>query len=152
MVPVVGEAAPAIELRDQHGQPWSLAEQTTSTLLVFFPFAFTPLCSSELHAVSSMRAELEAAGVQAVGISCDPMTALRVFDEQENLGLTLLSDFWPHGEVTARYGAMFEDRGFATRASFLIDSHGVLRWSVVNGPGDVREPQDYLRAIAELAG
>jgi alkyl hydroperoxide reductase subunit AhpC len=62
----------------------------------------------------------------------------------------MLSDFWPHGEVSKAYGAFLDDKGFATRASFVIDKDGVVRWAVVNGPGEARSADDYAAALAAL--
>ncbi len=73
-----------------------------------------------------------------LGISCDTTATLKVFAEQEGYEFQLLSDFWPHGAVTEEYGVFFEPGGFPLRATFIIDKAGVVRWSVVNGPGDAR--------------
>ena len=85
------------------------------------------------------------------GVSCDPMWALRIFADREKFDYALLSDFWPHGKVSKEYGVFLEDKGFSTRGTFVIDKDGIVRWSVVNGPGDVRSTQEYADAIAALA-
>ena len=86
-----------------------------------------------------------------IGVSCDPSPALKVFAQREGISFPLLSDFWPHGAVSRAFGVFFEPRGFATRGTFLLDHEGVVRWSVVNGPGDARDPADYRAAVAALA-
>ena len=88
--------------------------------------------------------------VVTFGISCDSDAALKVFAEQENYDYDLLSDYWPHGGVARSFGAFLEDKGFATRATFVIDKDGVVRWKVINGPGDTRSNDDYREALAAL--
>jgi peroxiredoxin len=147
----VGAVAPDFELRDQHGQAHrlSLLVQERPVLLVFYPFAFTPTCTGELGALRDAHVNFHEK-VLPLGISCDPASALRVFAEQESLPFPLLSDFWPHGAVSRQYGVFLEDRGFATRGSFLIDQSAVVRWSVVNSPAEKRDLDDYLTALAAL--
>ncbi|NHC12527.1 peroxiredoxin [Motilibacter deserti] len=155
--PAVGTPAPDFELEDQHGTPLRLsALRGRPVLLVFFPHAFTPTCTGELCAVRDELAETDEQasgleGVQVVGVSCDPSPALRVFAQREGITYPLLSDFWPHGDVSRAYGVFFEPRGFATRGTFLLDAEGLVRWSVVNGPGEARDPADYRAAVAALA-
>jgi peroxiredoxin (alkyl hydroperoxide reductase subunit C) len=62
----------------------------------------------------------------------------------------VLADFWPHGEVARRYGVFEENAGAALRGTFLIDREGVVRWSVVRGIGEVRDPAAYKAALAAL--
>ena len=151
MSPEVGLPAPDFVLEDTHGTPVELrALRGAPVLLVFFPHAFTGTCTGELRELREQVAAAQLRGVQVLGISCDPSSALRVFAEQEDLGFELLSDFWPHGAVSRDYGVFFEPRGFATRGSFLIDAEGVVSWSVVNGPGDARDVTAYAAAVAAL--
>ncbi len=74
-----------------------------------------------------------------------------MFAAQEGLTHPMLSDFWPHGAVSQAYGAFLAEKGFATRASFVIDKDGIVRWSVVNGPGEARSADDYAEALDALA-
>jgi alkyl hydroperoxide reductase subunit AhpC len=78
------------------------------------------------------------------------MFTLRAFREQEGYGFELLSDFWPHGEVASRYGVFDDARGLAVRGSFLLDADGVVRWTVVNQPGERRDLEGYMEALARL--
>lgn len=151
----VGAPAPDFTLNDQHGQRISLSGflgsgEERAALLVFYPFAFSGTCTGEL---CSLRDDLDVFAnddVQVMGISCDPFHSLRAWGDQEGYKFPLLSDFWPHGEVARRYGVFLEDKGFATRGTFLVDPAGILRWSVVNGPGEARDPQAYRDALAAL--
>jgi peroxiredoxin len=150
--PEIGAPAPDVTLPDQDGQPFTLSDLRgeAAVLLVFYPFAFSGTCTGELAALRDGIGPLRAAGVQVVGVSCDPRHALRAWAEQEGVDFPLLSDFWPHGAAARAYGVLDEHLGFALRGSFLLDRQGVLRWSVVNGPGEARPFEAYLAAVAAL--
>jgi len=148
----VGQHAPDFELQNHHGQPVRLSSfrGQKNVVLVFFPKAFTPTCTGELCEIRDEPRVIEGADTVVLGISCDTTATLRVFAEQEKYEFDLLSDFWPHGAVSQQYGAFFEPGGFPLRATFIIDRDGVVRWSVVNGPGDARRTADYVEALAAL--
>ncbi len=152
MPAVIGQLAPDFEISDQFRQKVSLASFRggKNVVLVFYPAAFTGTCTTELCAIRDESSVFESDDTQVLGISCDPTASLRVFAEQEKYEFPLLSDFWPHGEVSRAYGAFFEPRGFSTRATFIIDKEGVLRWSVINSPADARRTEDYRDALAAL--
>lgn len=146
----VGQIAPDFTLVNQAGQKVTLSDlRGRKVVLVFYPFAFSSICTGELCDLRDRRGEFEDDTV-LLGVSVDTKYALRVFAEQEGLGFDLLSDFWPHGAVAQAYGAFLEGPGMATRASFVIDRDGVVRWAVVNGPGDARDPGEYRAALAEI--
>lgn len=145
----VGSPAPSFALRDQFGRTIAVpdARLGRAVLLVFFPQAFTPTCTDELRSLAAERATLEAAGVAVLAVSVDSMATLRALDEAEGLGLTLLSDFWPHGGVAGAYGAFLPNRGWADRVSVLVDADGVVR-AVAAGSED--EPRDAATHRAML--
>jgi peroxiredoxin len=146
----VGQQAPDFTLINQAGQPQTLSDlRGRKVVLVFYPFAFSNICTGELCSLRDRRGQFDDDTVM-LGISVDTKHALRVFSEQEGFGFDLLSDFWPHGAVAQAYGVFLEDSGKATRATFVLDRDGVVRWSVVNGPGDARDPDDYRAALAEI--
>ncbi|MEI7541491.1 MAG: peroxiredoxin [Actinomycetes bacterium] len=152
MTLTLGQAAPDFELVNQHGEKVSLAsfKGEKNVVILFYPFAFSGMCTGELCA---MRDDLEAfqnENVQLLAISCDPMHAQRAFAEQEGYKFPVLSDFWPHGAAATAYGVFQEARGCATRGTFVIDKEGILRWQIVNGMGDARNIVDYKAAIAAL--
>jgi peroxiredoxin len=152
MSPVVGEPAPDFTLLDQDRQPVTLsALRGSPVLLVFYPFAFSRLCTSELRRLRDELAHYTGAGVRVLALSTDPVYSLKVFREQEGLDFPLLSDFWPHGSAARAYGAFNEQAGMALRATFLLDAAGVVRFAQVNGPGDVREQSEWRDAVAGLA-
>ncbi len=147
----VGQPAPDFALRSQHGQTVTLADLAGApALLVFYPFAFSGICSSELADLRDHRSAFDDAGTQIVGVSCDPMFALRVFSDRDELGFTLLSDFWPHGEAAAAYGCFDRTAGAATRSSFLIDADSTVRWTVSHDAGDRRDIDVHLAALAQI--
>lgn len=149
--PVVGTPAPDLTLPDTHGTPVTLSElRGTPVVLVFFPFAFSGICTGELCELRDNIAAFDDAGVRLLGVSCDPMFTLRAFGEQEGYGFDLLSDFWPHGAAARAYGVFDEATGHALRGSFLVDAEGVLRWSVVNPRGQARPVAAYREALAAL--
>lgn len=149
----VGQTAPDFTLTDQHGQQVSLSDYRgdKNVVLMFYPFAFTGICTAELCSLRDRGTDFANDDTVVLSVSCDSVPSLKLFAEQENLTHSLLSDFWPHGEVSRTYGAFLEDKGFATRATYIIDTDGVIRWSVVNGPGEARNPDDYAAALAELS-
>jgi peroxiredoxin len=151
-VPEVGETAPAFTLRDQHGREQSLAARAGSrnVLLVFYPFAFTGVCSGEMLALQEHLAEWDAHSVDVLAVSCDPVPSLRAFADHTGLEIPLLSDFWPHGKVSKSYGAFDETIGAAGRATYLVDQSGTVRWTVSSAIADPRDVNDYLKALDDL--
>lgn len=149
--PEVGALAPDFTLTDTHGTPVTLSEQRGApVLVVFFPFAFSGICTGELCELRDSLAEFRTAGVTLYAVSCDAVFAQKAWAEQEGFGFDLLSDFWPHGEVARRYGVFDGERGLALRGSFLVDADGVLRWKVVNERSQRRELAGYREALALL--
>lgn len=149
--PGPGGAAPDFELPDTHGTPVHLgALRGAPVVVVFFPFVFSGICTTELCELRDNLAGFDARGVRLLGVSTDAMFAQRAWAEQEHFGFDLLSDFWPHGEVARAYGVLDETNGHALRGSFLIDADGVVRWSVVNPRGQARDLAAYRQALATL--
>lgn len=148
----VGDEAPDFELRDQHAQAHRLSDHRgkENVLLIFYPFAFTGVCTGEMCAIRDELGELQHDGTVVYAISCDTKASLRVFAETEGLTQTLLSDFWPHGEVSQAYGVFNKTLGAAERGSFLIDKSGVVRWTVRTDIPNARNIADYQKALAEL--
>ena len=147
----VGDPAPDFSLRSQHGETVTLADLAGApALLVFYPFAFSGICSSELGDLRDHRSAFDDAGVRILGVSCDPMYALRVFADRDELGFTLLSDFWPHGEVAATYGCFNPEAGAAARHSFLMDADSIVRWKVSHDAGQRRDVDVHLAALTHI--
>lgn len=147
-----GTTAPEFTLRDQHGAEVGLSAtlERQPVLLVFYPFAFTGVCTGELKALEANLEAIRTAGAEPFAVSCDSMFSLRVFAEAEGLSFPMLSDFWPHGAVASAYGVFDAERGCAVRGTYLIDRAGRVRWRVVNPIPDARDVDSYLEAIAAL--
>jgi peroxiredoxin len=146
-----GDAAPEFSLPDQDKQVVSLADlRGTPVLLVFYPFAFSGLCTGELCQLRDELAVYTDAGVKVLAISTDPVFSLKAFREKEGFDFPLLSDFWPHGAAAQAYGAFNDKAGMALRATILVDAEGKVAFAEVNSPGDVREQSGWKDAVAKL--
>jgi peroxiredoxin len=148
----VGQEAPDFELKDQHGTPVRLSSfrGAKNVVLVFYPLAFSGVCSSELYAMRDEFPEASRDDVELLTVSVDSTFTHRAWSDQEHFEFGLLSDFWPHGGVAQAYGVFDEDRGIATRGTFIIDKAGVVQWKVVNPIPHARDLADYQKALAAL--
>lgn len=146
----IGKPAPEFTLPDQFGTPVSLADfrGSKNVVLVFYPKAFTGTCTGELNALT--QAPLDSEDTVVFGVSTDTDATLKAFAAAEGISVRLLSDFWPHGAVATAYDAFLPERGIATRATYVIDKDGIVRWSVVNSPREARSVDDYKSALAGL--
>lgn len=149
---LVGEPAPDFALTDQHGRRVSLDDlKGKPALLVFVPFAFSDTCTNELMELRDTPELGRERDVQVIVVSCDSIYTLKAWGDTHRYDGMLLSDFWPHGEASRAYKVFNPQKGLATRGSFLLDSEGVVTWSVVNPTGQARELDDYREAISALA-
>ena len=144
--------APDFELVNQYGERIQLSQYRgdKSVALVFFPLAFSGICSGELCELRDNLSLFADAGVELIGISVDSRHALRAWGEQEGYTFSLVADFWPHGAVAKEYGVFLDARGFSNRATFLIDPSGIIRASFITAPGEPRSFSAYQAALAEL--
>jgi len=149
-VPAAGSRAPDFTTRNQYGERVRLSDYAgrRDVVLIFYPYAFSQVCTSELAELRD-RPELLAAA-EFLAISCDPMFTLRAYAEAQKLSFGLLTDFWPHGAIASAYGVFDSERGCALRGTFVVDRSGVIRWSVVNAIPEARDPDDYAAALASL--
>ncbi|MEU6798609.1 peroxiredoxin [Nonomuraea wenchangensis] len=144
----VGAPAPDFELQDQHGAPVRLSRlRGRKVVLVFYPLAFSGICGSELDA---LRDTAFGDDVRVLTVSVDSVFTLRAWADREGYPFSLLSDFWPHGQVAQAYGVFDEAKGFARRGTFIIDGEGVTRWSVINPISAARDVADYVKALADI--
>jgi mycoredoxin-dependent peroxiredoxin len=153
MAIAIGDEAPDFELTDQHGTPVKLSSfrGTKNVVVVFYPLAFSGVCSGELCALREDFPEADRDDVELLTVSVDSFFTHRAWADKENFQFGLLADFWPHGAVAKQYGVFDEDKGLATRGTFVIDKQGIVRWSVVNPIPQARDIADYQKALAELA-
>ncbi len=146
--PEPGDPAPDFSSRNQFGEPIGLADlRGRPAVLVFYPWAFSGICTSELADLAAAAPDFAAAGVRLVAISCDAMFTLRAYAEAEDLPFDLVTDHWPHGAIAAAYGVFDEGAGCALRGSFVLDPEGRVTWSVVNGIGEARDIAAHLAAV-----
>jgi mycoredoxin-dependent peroxiredoxin len=148
----VGSQAPDFTLNDYNREKVSLESLRgdKAVLLVFYPFAFSGICTGELCQVRDEIGEFANDKVQVVGVSVDTPFSLKKWAEAEGYTFPLLSDFWPHGEVAKAYGVFNEAAGMANRGTFLIDTTGTVRFAEVNQPGEARDQSAWKKAITTL--
>ena len=151
-MPQTGSTAPDFELKNQFGESVRLSQfrGVSPVALVFFPLAFTGICTGELCELRDNFALFQQKGVELLAISVDSKATLRVFSEREAYPFSLLADFWPHGGVAREYGVFLDDRGTAARATFVIDASGIIHSQFVTQSGTPRSLQAYRDALRLL--
>ncbi|WP_232662609.1 peroxiredoxin [Pseudonocardia sp. TRM90224] len=152
MAPEVGTAAPDFTLKDQNNQEVTLSSfrGERAVLVVFYPFAFSGICTGELCGIRDDLASFQNDDVQVLAISVDHAFTLKAWSEAQGYEFPLLADFWPHGKVAQDYGVFNADRGMAVRGTFLVDKAGVVRFAEVNAPGEARDQDGWKKAVAAL--
>ena len=131
----VGQPAPDFTLFNTEKKEVTLSEQRgQNVLLLFFPLAFTSVCTAELCSVRDNMKIYEELNARPFGISVDSLYTLAKYKQEQNLNFHLLSDF--NKEVSKTYGALYETFGFgmqgvSKRAAFLIDESGIIRYAEV---------------------
>lgn len=140
--------------RTHHGEALDLRDLGgSSVLLMFYPFAFSRVCGAELARLHAAEENFRLLNARAVAISCDSIHTLRAYAQEltgadASLSVDLLSDFWPHGRIAEQFGVFDEERGAATRASFIFDPELILR-HVQQVP--VHQERDLDEALDALA-
>ena len=153
MVIAAGAEAPDFTLSDQHGEELTLSELVAEgpVALVFFPLAFSGICTGELCELRDNIAVFEDSKVRLVAVSVDSVWTLKAFAEEEGYSFSLLSDFWPHGAVAKDYGVFVEEAGIATRATVLIGQDRRVLASFETSPGEARDFGAYREALASIS-
>lgn len=148
----IGQPAPDFELRDQTGQPVRLSDYRgkKAVVLVFYPFAFTRTCESELCGIRDRIEVFRNDDVETMTVSVDSPAVLRAWAAREGFEFTLLADFWPHGEVARTYGVFNEHVGAAERGTFVIDRDGTLIYKEHSGIGEHRDLDQWEAALREI--
>jgi|SRR5262245_15096328 len=145
----VGQQAPDFTLRNEEGEEVTLSSlRGRNIVLVFYPLAFSGICTKELHDVTDLADKFTDATAEVYGISVDSPFALKAFRRDENLTPHLLSDFHPRGAVAKEYDAYLDEVGIATRATYVIDKDGRIAWKQVTHPGEARDQQQVVEALA----
>jgi peroxiredoxin len=133
-----GTPAPDFVLRREDGKkvrPADLKGQTS--VLVFYPAAFSPVCTDQLNVYQEVLDEIEARGAKMYGVSCDSGWTQKAFKEKLGITIDQLSDWEPKGEVCRAFG-VYHDGGFPQRAIVILDPDGVVKWShQAANPGEI---------------
>ena len=146
----VGDQAPDFTLNDQNNQERTLSgfRGDRNVLVVFYPLAFSGICTGELDQLRDDLAEFT--DVQVLAVSVDSVYTLKAWSNQQGYDFPLLADFWPHGKVAQDYGVFNDKAGIANRGTFLVDTDGVIRFAEMNGPGEPRDQTVWKQALAAL--
>ena len=136
--PEVGDPAPAFTLKGDGDRVFTQADLTgTITVLVFYPFAFSPVCTDQLSLYDDLHEEFAARGAVLYGVSCDSVWSQRAFREKLGVSIEQLSDFEPKGD-TCRAFDVYHPGGFAQRALVMTGPDAIVRWSYqADSPGDL---------------
>ncbi len=149
--PLVGQPAPDFSLSDQDGVPLSLADlRGSDALIVFVPFAFSPVCTYELEQLRDAT-DLTATGARIVIVNCDSPYVNQEWAYLNKFEGTMLSDFWPHGVVSESFEVFDAEQGRSKRATFHIDPEGTVGWVLVNPTGDARDLAEYRKVLGVSA-
>ena len=148
----VGDVAPDFTLRDQNNEDVTLSSFRghRAVLLIFYPLAFTGICTGELCVVRDDLTTFQNEDVQTLTVSVDSPYSHKIFSEREGYDFPLLSDFWPHGATAQAYGVFNDKAGMAVRGTFLVDADGTVTFAEVNAPGDARAQSGWKDAVGQL--
>ncbi|HET7414663.1 MAG TPA: peroxiredoxin [Arthrobacter sp.] len=150
-IPELGRPAPDFELPNQYGEPVGPSTAPGRlTVVVFYPFAFSGICTSELDELRDNLDMFTARGAQVLAVSVDSKYTLRAYAEAGGYPFDLLSDFWPHGAVADAYGVFNPTRGMAERGSFVLDGDRTVRAGTVSPVGQPRRLDWYRKALDDL--
>jgi peroxiredoxin len=124
-----GDPVPTFSLGTEGGERFTERDlQGKTTVLVFYPFAFSPVCTDQLQIYERELTEPRSEGIAIYGVSCDSSWAQKAFREKLNVSIPQLSDFEPKGAACAAFGVLHEG-GFPQRALVIVGPDGVVRWS-----------------------
>ena len=148
----IGDEAPDFTLNDQSRTPVTLSDLRGQkhVLIVFYPLAFSGVCTGELCSLRDSIDSFRSDEVETFAISVDSSAATAAFAAKEGYAFPLLSDFWPHGAVADRYGVFDAEKGLAMRGTFLVDKQGIVRFAETNAIPDARDQQRWRQALTEL--
>jgi peroxiredoxin len=133
-----GQPVPEFSLATYEGDAFTRADlEGRTTVLVFYPFAFSPICTDQLAVYEEVLEDFAERGATLYGVSCDSVWAQQAFREQLGVTIEQLSDFEPKGAVSDAFGVLHPD-GFPQRALVVVGPDAVVRWSYeAPSPGDL---------------
>jgi peroxiredoxin len=148
----VGQPAPDFALARFEGEPFTRADlEGRITILAFYPFAFSPVCTDQLSVYNEVRGDLAEHGATVYGVSCDAVWSQQAFKEQLGIEIEQLSDFEPKGAACRAFGVLHPG-GFPQRALVLTGPDAVVRWSYeAPSPGDLPGANLLFDALEALA-
>lgn len=124
-----GVKVPEFKLTTESGESFTEGSlQGKTTVLVFYPFAFSPVCTDQLQIYEQALPEMKEQGASMYGVSCDSSWAQKAFREKLDVSIPQLSDFEPKGAACDVFGVLHPG-GFPQRALVIVDHDGVVRWS-----------------------
>ena len=134
-----GTPAPPFRLKTEDGEDFTHEDlQGHTTVLVFYPFAFSPVCTDQFQIYEEVLPELEARGARMFGVSTDASYSQTAFREKLGVSIPQLSDFEPKGETARALGAYFDPGGMTNRAIVIFGPDAVVQWShLADSPGDL---------------
>jgi peroxiredoxin (alkyl hydroperoxide reductase subunit C) len=125
-----GSPAPEFRLVRVNGRPFTREDLLGRTsVLVFYPFAFSPVCTDQLQVYDEVREDLAAHGATLYAVSCDSTYAQAAFREKLAVSIEHLSDFEPKGAASQAFGAWLTPRGCSSRSLVITGPDGVVMWS-----------------------
>ena len=124
-----GEPAPEFSLARADGKPFTRDDLLgRTTVLVFYPFAFSPVCTDQLSVYNEVLDDFTAMGATLYGVSCDATYSQQAFKQQLGIGIEQLSDFEPKGAACRAFGVLHPG-GFPQRALIVVGPDAVVKWS-----------------------
>lgn len=138
MVVEAGQPAPEFSLARHQGAPFTRDDLLGGiTVLVFYPFAFSPVCTNQLSVYQEVLEDFAERGATLYGVSCDATWSQEAFREQLGITIEQLSDFEPKGEACRAFGVLHPG-GFPERALVMTGPDGTVLWShQADSPGDL---------------
>ena len=145
-----GDPVPDFSLRRENGQPFTREDlEGKTTVLVFYPFAFSPVCTDQLQVYDGVLDDFTARGVTLYGVSCDASWSLKAFRQHLGVRIEQLSDFEPKGETSRAFGVYFEPAGMSSRALVIVGPDLLVRWSYLQETrGEFPAAQLIFEALA----
>ena len=145
-----GDEAPDFELEDQNGRKERLSQFNgkKNLLLVFFPFAFSPVCTNELGELREKEDVVKGLDTQMLAVSVDSTWTQKAFAKALGVRFPMLSDF--ARKAAPLYGALYEDKGFAKRSVFVVDKKGKVAYARIYEPGQQPDIGEAVQALKRL--
>jgi peroxiredoxin len=149
VIAAAGTTVPAFSLVREDGSRFTQEDLAGRTsVLVFYPFAFSPVCTDQLNLYEEMLDRFAAAGATLYGVSCDARWSQKAFREKLGITIEQLSDFEPKGETCRAFG-VYHPGGFAHRALVMVGPDGVVQWShMASNPGELPGANLIFDALA----